>query len=381
MTTLAVRKPARPGLVLAGFTAYGALWGPYLSAMPEIQRSAGADAGQLGFALLAGALAALPAMMWVGRLVDRHGRPVVVAVVALFAMAAVTPMCVSSVPELVVAVALFGFGSGACNVVVVALASDAEAGAGRRVMSRAHALFSVGVLACSLATAAVQAAGVSPRTVAAALAVAVVGGAVAVRDRVPARLAAGPRPRRRRTIRPAALLCLLAGLAMVVESGVQQWSAVFLRDALGAPPAWASVAPGVFAAAMALGRLGTHWLSGRVTERTVLFLGGALAGVGILLLVATRLPLGGLAGAALVGAAISVSTPTTYGLAGRRAPADERGAVIGATASLANLGLLLGPALVGQVAQLAGLRAALTTLCLACVAVCLLAFRLPRPVC
>ncbi|HET6291695.1 MAG TPA: MFS transporter, partial [Amycolatopsis sp.] len=254
----------RTGTVFAGFTAYGALWGPYLSMLPDVRHATGAGEAQLGAALLIGALAAMPAMFALGKLLDRFGRPVVVATFAGFALIAPTPALAGSVPGLFLTLGLFGFGSGACNVVVVALAASAEAGDGPRVMNRAHALFSVGLLTCSLGTGAARSAGVPAEVIALTLSTVVVFGAVVARNSVPGRLVRqGREPGKRTRLGSAVLLlCLLAALAMVVESGVQQWSAVFLADVTRAPVGISAAAPGVFAAGMALGRLGGHWLSG-----------------------------------------------------------------------------------------------------------------------
>jgi MFS family permease len=373
-----VTASPRTGVVFGGFAAYGALWGPYLSMLPEVQRSTGASAAQLGAALLIGALTSMPAMLAVGRLLDRFGRPVAVATIVVYAAIAVGPSIAFSVPSLIVAVALFGFGSGACNVVVVTLAVTAEAASGQRVLNRAHALFSIGLLACSVGTGLSTAAGVSAQVIAFSLAGFVVLTTLAARDRFPPHmLRRTARPgRRSRPSRFGLVLCLLAGLAMFVESGVQQWSAVFLVTVSAAPAGLAAMAPGVFAGASALARLGTHELARLVPDRWVLVLCGALAGVGTLVLATADSVAVALAGIALVGGAVSVPPPVAYGLAGARANPAERGAVIGTTTSVASVGLLLGPAVVGQIAEQTGLRVAIASLVPFAAVICLVALRM-----
>jgi MFS family permease len=164
---------------------------------------------------------------------------------------------------------------------------------------------------------------------------------------------------------------------MMVVSGVQQWSAVFLADVVKAPVGLSAAAPGIFAAGMALGRFGGHWLSDRADDRTVLLASGALSGVGVLMLSVAEVPAHGLLGTAVVGAAISVAAPTAYGLIGRGAPPEERGAILGSTAALASVGELLGPAMVGQVAGQADLRAAIAVLSIVSLTISLLALRVP----
>jgi MFS family permease len=372
--------PGAAGTACTAFLGYGVLWGPYLATLPEVRHAAGASDAQLGIAMLVGALAAVPAMAGVGRLLDLFGRPAVIAAMSLFAVVAPLPPMAGSVPALIAAVGLFGFGSGACQVAVVAVAAAAEADTGRPVMNRAHALFSVGLLAGSLATGAAIAVGQPGRVVAVVLAAGFAASVLRIRVGIPYQLA--PRrhgsPRRaRRRIGALAVICLIVTLAMLIESGVQQWSAVFLADTVGVSAALAAAAPGVFAAAMAAGRFGGHWLCYRASDRTLLLSSGVLAGIGVLLLAGSPGPGPALAAIALVGMAISVVTPTSYGLVGRGAISGERGSAVGTVAALSSFGLLLGPAVVGQIASWTDQRTAIAVLSVGALAICLLAIRVP----
>lgn len=380
------RPRVAPATAFLAFTAFGLLWGLYAAAMPEIKARTGASDGELGTALACVGLAAAPAMFVVGRLLDRYGRAVAVVSVCVFAVVAPLPLLGESVPALVVALLAFGLGSGACDVVINSLAATAEVESGERVLNRAHALFSIGLMVGTGVTSLTRASGFSAVGPLLALAALTVLGAVLLRRRVPGRLArardenkpeSGDGKRTRRRIDPLVLgFGLLAALALLIESGVQQWSAVFLEDQVEAGPGLSGLAPGVFAGSMALGRLGGHWLTTRLADRVVLLLSGLVSGAGVLLVAWARDPVLALCGFAVAGAAISVAAPTVYGVAGRAAPAERRGAVIGLTASIGYIGLLLGPVVVGQIAGITGLRTALGALVVVSVAVSLAALLL-----
>lgn len=375
------RPQLRASTVFLAFTAFGLLWGLYAAALPEIKRDTAASDGMLGAALVCVGLAAAPAMFVIGRLLDRYGRPVAVAALCLFAVVAPLPALATTVPGLFGALLLFGFGSGACDVVINSLAATVEAETGARVLNSAHALFSVGLLVGTLVTSLTRSNGVDAAWPLAGLAVVTVLGAVVLRGRVPAQLvrtksesaAGGGRRRIDRFVLGFGIL------AALVESGVQQWSAVFLENEGGAAPGLSGLAPGVFAGSMALGRLGGHWLSTRVADRGVLFVSGIASGAGVLIVAFSGRPLVALAGFAVAGAAISVAAPTVYGVAGRTAPAERRGAFIGLTASIGYVGLLLGPAVVGQVAGFTELRTAIGGLVVVSLAVSLAALRVRTP--
>ncbi|AZQ32384.1 MFS transporter [Streptomyces cyaneochromogenes] len=365
-----VRATSATGLrgstVFLAFGAFGLLWGLYAAALPEIKANTGATDGELGTALACVGLAAAPAMFLVGRLLDRYGRPLAIGALFLFAAVAPLPTLADSTTTLVVTLLLFGFGSGACDVVINSLAATVEAETGGRVLNRAHALFSVGLLLGSVATSATRGSGVSTAWPLGGLAVLTVIGGWVLRGRLPERLSRAQQsdksPRGRRIDPYVLAFGALAALAALVESGVQQWSAVFLEDGVGASPQLSGLAPGVFAGSMALGRLGGHWLSTRCSDRIVLLSSGLVSGLGVLVVSRSQEPLAALAGFAVAGAAISVAAPTVYSVAGRAAPAERRGAVIGLTASIGYVGLLLGPVVVGQVAEFTQLRTAIGSL-------------------
>lgn len=388
MTTRTDTAPQlRAATVLLAFSAFGFLWGLYAAALPEIKRTTGASDGELGTALVCVGLAAAPAMFLVGRLLDRFGRPVAVGAVVLFALVAALPTLANSVPTLMVALLLFGFGSGACDVVINSLAATVEADSGARVLNRAHALFSVGLLAGTIITSATRSLEVRASWPLVVLGVLTVLGALVLRRRVPARLArpqgedepgknSDDRPLSKR-VDPLVLgFGALAAVAMLVESGVQQWSAVFLEFEVNASPGLSGLAPGVFAGSMALGRFGGHWLSTRVSDRRVLLASGLVSGAGVIIVALSQGPAVALLGFAVAGAAVSVAAPTVYGVAGRSAPPQRRGSVIGLTASIGYIGLLLGPVVVGQLASVLDLRTAVGTLVVAAAAVGLAALRI-----
>ncbi|HEX6355551.1 MFS transporter [Actinophytocola sp.] len=370
----------RVGFVFTVFAVYGTLWGTYLASIPDILVASAASTGQLTAVMAAGAVASIPAMFAVGRFVDRRGPRIAVGAVAMFAIIAPLPMFADSVPSLFVTVTLFGFGSGACNVSALTLASAVERENAHPLMSRAHAVFSLAVVGASLATGAARLADLSVRYPALLVAVAVVAGLFAARGTLPAGPAERPAvstPPPRRPVRPIIACWLVCGLTMLIASGVQYWSAVYLTEVASASPALSGAAPGLFAASMMAGRLGGHWLTCRTTERVVLLVSGTLSALGALLLALTTEVPYALLAFVVVGGAISIATPTVYGLIGRHVSTEERGTAISRTASASCAGELLGPALLGFLASQAGFPLAMASMCVVAAMVCLVAFGVP----
>jgi MFS family permease len=350
--------------VLAAFAGFGLVWGMYAAAMPAIKAATGASDGALGAALSAAGLAALPAMFGIGRLADRYGRRAFLAAAVAFAATAPVPLFAHSVGALVAGLLVFGGCSGAFDVVINHTGVEYEVAAGRPVLNKAHAVFSSGLLTGSVGMGALDSAGARPGWVLTVASAVILGLAVVSWRRLPADpLHPAPKGggRRRLPVR-VWLLGGLGVLALLVESGVQQWSAVFLTDVLRAAPIVASLGPAVFAGAEALGRASGQRLIQRLGARRLLICAGLVVMPGTVLLGAAGTALLALAGVAIAGIGISAAAPTLYGLAGRAAASRDRGRTVAAVSGVAYIGLLGGPGLVGQVAEATSLRLALALL-------------------
>jgi MFS family permease len=346
---------------LAAFAAFGVFWGAWGVLLPDVKAQVGASVAELGAALLAIGLAALPAMLLTGRVVDRMGPKALPPALALFGIAVVLPGLADSVWQLALALALVGATSGALDVVINVAAASVEASGGPRIMQIAHALFSAGFLVAAIAVGLARDAGADPLPV--------LGVAAAVMLAVGALNRGHPETasravERRRLVFSRRLLVLggLCAVAFVVESGIENWSALFLESELDASPAVGGLGPGLFAAAMVAGRSLGQVLEARVGDRA-LVAGGALTAAGGLAFAALSpgVPTT-LAGFALGGAGISVAAPTFFGAAGRGAHEAERGSAVASVTTLAYLGFLTGPPLMGAVSGALDLRAGMAML-------------------
>jgi MFS family permease len=103
-------------------------------------------------------------------------------------------------------------------------------------------------------------------------------------------------------------------------------------------------------------------LGARFSERSLFASGAALAAVGLAILAAAPSAVAALVGLAGAGAGIALVAPALYGCAGREASADDRGKAIARLTVFGYTGFIVGPALIGFIAQGASLRVALGTL-------------------
>ena len=358
-----LRGPLRRRGPLAAFFAFGALWGGWAALVPAVQDATGATKGELGLALFFVGLGALPAMLIAGRVLDRHGPRVLPPAIAALAAAAALPAFADSTAELGAALLVLGAASGAVDVAVNGAVAELEARRSTRLMQLAHALFSAGVLAGALAVGIARELGAGRLPCLAGLGVVLLASAAlnVGHERVArARVAVRRAPLNRAAI-PLGIAC---AAAFLIEGGIESWSALFLERELDARPAVGALAPAAYGGAMMLGRL-----SGQRLERLLgdtLLLGGA-ACIALLGLVAASVApnVPAAVGAFFVaGVGISIAAPALFGAAGRRGGDADRGSVVATATTIGYLGFIVGPPLVGVVAEAVGLRTAFAALAL-----------------
>ncbi|MBA2530744.1 MAG: MFS transporter [Nocardioidaceae bacterium] len=350
------------------FAAFGSFWGVWGASLPRVQDQAGITDGQLGFALLFVGAGALPAMLLVGRALDRWGLKFAAVVISSFGFAgAGLALIAVSLPSLCVGLALIGASSGAADVAMNAVAGRAEKISGRPVITRAHGVFSSLVVLGSLATG--LAAATSLPLAAPFIAVAVlclIAGACLLKTLPPgvaveehqhisttsASLAG------RLWVVPFLLVGVLGALAFASENAHQSWSAVFAYDELRSSAGLSAVAPAVFAGTVAVTRFSIGGVK-PAHAQTVLLTGALAAAAGANIIAAAPTLLIALMGLAVAAAGTAVLFPTLLGVVSRNVNESRRGRATSVVTTVSYLGFLLGPVYVGMWADKVGLRGAM----------------------
>jgi len=356
---------------LAGFAALGLFWGAWAAVLPGVQQATGASKGALGVAMLFVSVGSIPVMFFVApRAIDRFGARAVAVGCAGFGVATLLPGLATTLPTLVLALLLCGMGSGLVDVSINANVGRIENATGRRLQPLAHGTYSVGVLVGAVGAGFARNGGVGREPILIAVAVCIGLTALAVAGdhaRVHAEHSSGFR-----FARGLVLIGIVGAVAFIVEGGIESWSALFLERQLDARPAVSGLGPGVFGGSMAIGRFFGQ-AAGRFSDRALLGGGAVLAMVGCSVAAAAPNAPIGLVGFALAGAGISLNAPIVFGFAGRR---RDAGTAVATVTTIGYLGLLVGPALVGGIAQATSLRVSFVVLAVTAAAVALAATRL-----
>lgn len=363
-------KPARIAVAIC-FLLNGMLFACWVSRIPAVQAHLALTPGRLGTALLClgfGAMLAMPAAAWG---CARFGSRRVTQVCAV-GFCAFLPVLALAPSALLLCVALFIFGSvhGGLDVAMNAQAVAVEKLYDRPIMSSFHALWSLGGLIGAALGGVLASAGVAPFThfFTAVLLLGGIGFSFALSHLVPdgsaPASAATEKPadgaRWKLSMLPGSLLVLgaISFCAMMGEGAMADWSALFLKDYTGASDALAPAGYAAFSIAMAGGRFMGDRLTARLGGEGVIRWSGVLAAAGLLLALLAPHVMLSLVGFFAVGAGFSIVIPVIFSASGRT-PGIAAGTGLAVTTTLGYTGFLLGPPLIGFLADHMGLRSAL----------------------
>jgi MFS family permease len=354
--------------ITAVFALNGFLFGTLFSRLPALRERADLSHGQVGLLLLCSTAGLFLMQPVAGALTARLGsRPVVVLGALAYSLGLVPIALAPSAAALAPAFVLIGMGSGILDVSMNVQGVAVEDSLGHPILASLHAAFSFGGLAGALVggLAAALGLGLEPHFVFVAL----VGIALTltVRPRLMGERQPASAPLWARPSRRLAALGALAFCVLLAEGAVNDWIALYFKDQLGVASSLAAIALAVFSLAEATGRLlgdrATVAIgAGRLARRAAL-----LAAVGFGLALAASVPLVAALGLVATGLGIAVLFPLT--LRAAAAQPGGSGPAIAAVSSVGYIGFVVGPPLIGGIAELVSLRAAL----LVVVAVCLAA--------
>ena len=151
------------------------------------------------------------------------------------------------------------------------------------------------------------------------------------------------------------LLGIIAFSTMVCEGTMFDWSGVYFNKVIGVSKSLTTVGYVAFMMMMATGRfLGDKFIT-RMGATTVLRASGIIIFVGLMIAVIFPFIIPSTIGFMLVGIGVSSVVPIAYALAGKTHKMAT-GAAIASVSSIGFLGFLMGPPLIGFIAQASSLR-------------------------
>ena len=349
--------------VFAAFAIYAFAMGNIFPRIGDVQLAMGVDKAALGLGLIGTPLGTLTSITLAAPMLERIGHRMVlmggIPLIALF-----LAIAVHAPSPLVLFVLLYpvGFVIGCVEIIVNVEADRTENTLGYRIMNRCHAFWSMGFFSAGFFGAWMASLGFSPQLhLGLVLPLSIIGVWVALANFVPAtkRIDETVETAPRFTL-PSLAIILLFGVsasAMLLEGASMDWSAIYMRDSFAAGPFLSGIAVAAFAISQASSRFFADTFVEKYSPVTFARCLLLISLFGSLITYFSISPIMSLFGFALMGVGTSAIFPLAISAAAQRT--DRPAAInVAALVQLAFTMFLLGPPLLGFVAEHWGIRSA-----------------------
>lgn len=349
--------------IYAAFAIYSFSLGNMFPRLPDIKEAMGVQEGALGLSLIGTPVGTLIALTFATPVLEKIGfRRALLAAIPLIALAYAIAIHAPNPLTFFLLLIPIGILIGSSEIILNVEADRTEFLIGRRIMNRAHSFWSIGFFGAGLAGAGIAHLGISPQLhLALIVPVSILGVVIFLGSYQPSpkreAVEPGAVPRFARPT-PAILVLVAVTLsAMLMEGASLDWSAIYMRNVFEAGPFLAGFAVALFAFSQATTRFFADSFVDRYSPSSVARLLILILMAGILLVFFSPTPAVSLLGFAMLGIGTSTLFPLAISAAAQRT--DRSAAInVAALSQISFVTFLLGPPLLGFVAEHWGIRLA-----------------------
>jgi MFS family permease len=353
-----VKRSAMRLAVAAFYFCQGLCFASWASRIPDIKTSLHLSEAELGSILLALPMGQLLMMPVSGRLVTKYGsRNILSVAIILYAIELTNIGWAAQGWQLAAALFLFGVFGNLCNIAVNTQGVLAEKIYQRPIMASFHGAWSIagftgaliGLLMMNIKLA------LRPHFFI-VIALVLIIAFIARKYLIPG--TSGAAEKKKFFSKPDKALVQLGIISfccMAAEGTMFDWSGVYFKEVVKAPPSLVIVGYASFMIMMATGRFTVDRIIAKLGRKKWLQASGVLILTGLMIAVVFPYLITATIGFLIVGFGVSAVVPTVYSTAAK-ATKIAPGMAIAAVSSISFLGFLLGPPLIGYIAQLASLR-------------------------
>jgi len=347
--------------VFGAFFIYSFCMGSMFPRLPEIQEAMDVGEGQLGLALIGSAVGTLISLTFAGRFIEALGyRRILLVAIPLLAAFFAAAVWASTPLVFFLLLLPVGLTIGCIEIIINIEADRVEHAIGRRIMSRAHAFWSLGFFSAGIVGSFIARTGLAPQWhLMIMIPVVLVATLVVLGQFEPAAHRAGSSTDETpRLARPTATIMALVAVclsAMLMEGAGIDWSAIYMRNIFDATPFWAGIAVAVVAGSQAFARFFADGFVDRFGPVTVARVLLTILGGGVLLAFFAPSAILAYCGFAMIGFGSSALFPLAMSAAAQQT--DRPAAInVAALAQFSFTAFLLGPPLLGFVAEHFGIQ-------------------------
>jgi MFS family permease len=353
-----VRRSTMRIAVSAFYFCMGFSFASWASRIPDIKTKLNLSEGELGSILLALPIGQLLMMPVSGRLVTKYGSKTILSfAILLYALELTNLGWAAHGWQLALALFIFGLVGNMSNISVNTQGVLAEKIYGRPIMTTFHGVWSIAGFSGALVGLLMMNLKLAPRQhffVVAAMVFIV----VFIARRYLITGTSAPAAKKKLFSKPEGILVKLGIIAfccMAAEGTMFDWSGVYFREIVKAPHSLVILGYTTFMIMMATGRFAGDRIIARIGRKKTLQLSGLFVLTGLLISVLLPYLVTATIGFLIVGLGVSSVIPTVYSTAARSAKTSP-GMALAGVSSIGFLGFLVGPPLVGYIAQISSLQ-------------------------
>jgi MFS family permease len=351
----------------------------WLPRLPELKSAFQLSDGDIGFILLAlpvGLLTVIPVVAYASTRLSLKSLNLI-CMVWIYVSIPILGL-VTTPAGLAVVICAIGMGAGALGVSMNAAGFATEESVKRPILSRCHAMYSLG-----LASGGLVAGGIAAQGVPIFIHLAVTNAALFALLLIIVRNIADDTNQAVTETEPKLALPkgklvvpgLIAMGCLMAEGVTVDWSSIFIADVLKAPALYVGAGVAAFSGAMAAMRFAGDALVSRIPEHVIIGSGALTSAIGFAITsIAPDLSIA-LIGLVIIGLGLAPIVPIAFRIAGRLSP-NAPGVGVAAVSTLGYAGFLIGPALVGMIAEITSLRASFATIAALMICVAILSRKL-----
>ena len=361
------------GVLVTGYASYGGFWGAFVVVFADFLDAHDLSFSRVSLGFTAMSVVSILLMTFVAPRLEPLSRNVTVSGALIVHASGCAALALLPTELLVIPFAVMGAGTGLIDVFVNAAGNEIEQRTSSSVLQWLHAAYGAGGFAGSLMTGVALTLGASFRAALVVAAAAQGAAAVAAWTSRPLTAPGETRPAGRVSLavfaaRPTLLAPALVVLfAFFIEGSMDVWSVLFLRETLGSSVLGGAAGFAAFSLALTLGRsFAAQVLFGLGYRRTVVLSGVGSLAFGFVAILAQNPWVAGVAFLGL-GFFLSAAAPAAFGMS--EAAGVNAGLAVGAMTTVGYAGFVVGPPVMGWIADHLGLRASFGVLLVSTVGV------------
>jgi MFS family permease len=354
-------------LIMLVFFLEPIAFGNWLARIPEIQTALGLSPAQMALAFLGMPVGVVLAMPFSSKTGTHIGaRRLIQLGFTLVFITVLFPVLAFDLTSLIAAMVIIGAVASFIGLGLNIAAAHIERTGGRLIMGTCHGFWSIGIAAGSFIGTGLAGLGLSPLTAMLLVILGILPFAFYASYRLPPMTHDSPEPKQQARIfmlpsKALAGICLFVFGISMTEGAMGDWSGIYLRDVAMADPGLTGLGYGIFASFVAAGRFLGDSLKARFGVVALARFCGILALAGIAILGIAGSVAATLVCYAIIGFGVAVGFPLAVSAVSQLhdRPTAANVAILSV---MSTLGSLIGPVMIGFVAEHSSMRYGLTAL-------------------